>query len=540
MSSDGAPGRPLDAALGYLARGWSVIPLRSTGTTEDRKRPAVEWKAYQAAAPTEDEVRQWWRDNPWAGVAVVTGSVSRLVVLDLDGPRAKALLNARGLTLPRTATVRTGKGYHVYYRYAGGDIGCRTRLLSDASGSAVDVRGEGGYVVAPPTQHGSGKRYTWVVPPEELAAVPPELEEWLLSATVPDPSTPESPDWWGAVAGGVSEGARNEAAARVAGYFARATHGDPEATSRAVSLWNARNTPPLPESELAGVVHSILRREVVRQRAEVAKAAPRLELVSGERLAAELEHADPRHGTTVPVPGIDLIGGLVPGELVVVAGRPGAGKTSLATMLTAQACLAKYIPTLVVTTELSRRQWGFWTAAASWRCPVEHLDRPLPRALLGLFRAAPLTVCDAGAPSIADIRAAAEATLGVRLLIVDHVGRVSGGRRETRTLEVGDVARGLKALARDLDCTVVALCQLNRDIENREDKRPRLSDLRDSGEVEQEADAVLFLYPPRPFDKTAPSRELVLALEKFRHGGLADLRVRFLPASHRFERVGAE
>lgn len=520
----------LDAALDYQRRGWSVIPLRG-------KKPIIKsWREFQETAATPEEIRAWWAAHPDASVGIVTGSVSRLVVLDFDGPRAAQLLRTR-VDLPRTATVRTGRGFHVYYEHSGGEIGNAARILA-AGDSAVDVRGEGGYVVAPPSVHESGRIYSWAVPPEEIIPLPAEIEELLLDHQAGgSPISTDSGNWWPQVAAGVPKGRRNDAAAQVGGYFARLTRGDREAVSRALQLWNVHNDPPLPAAEISTVASSVCTREAVKLRAEVARSMPRIEVICGAQLASELAKHDPRSGIAVKTPGVADLGGLVPGELLVVAGRPGAGKTSLAAQLCAEVALGLRISTLVISTELSRRQWGWWTAASAWCADVNSL-RPPPGPLLDAFRQAPLSVVDAGAPTIAEVRAIAEATMGVRLVIVDHVGRIVGGRRETRTLEVGDVARGLKALAKDTGATVLALCQLNRGVEAREDKRPRLSDLRDSGEVEQEADSVTFLYSTGRTEKGSGPRPVTMAVEKNRHGPLLDVRATFHPPQHRFTREG--
>jgi len=127
---------------------------------------------------------------------------------------------------------------------------------------------------------------------------------------------------------------------------------------------------------------------------------------------------------------------------------------------------------------------------------------------------------DAGAPSLATVLGqihAVRATRGIRLVVLDHIGKVSGSRKETRSLEVGDVARGLKAVAKDLRIPVLAVCQLNRLVESRNVKRPQLSDLRESGEIEQEADAVLLLWTPEERIKQ-PKLTVYLTLAKNRHG----------------------
>ena len=526
--------RALDLALQYHAVGWSVIPLRPLGDADNRKKPAIEsWKEFQKTAADEDQVRAWW-ENGMYGVGIITGSVSRLVVIDFDGPRAGALLKSRGLELPRTATVKTGNGYHSYYRYTGADIGNRAKILTDGNDSAVDVRGEGGYVVAPPSVHGSGREYQWVIPVEEIVELPPALEEFLLTLELGFARESEGP-WWESVGGGVDEGARNDSAARVAGYFLAKTNGDEEAAFRALTLWNKQNTPPLPDSELRIIIKSVGKREGAKQKAAIEKALPRIEVLDGEQLANELSVRVPRHGLHVDIPGLDAVGGMVEGDLITVAGRPGMGKSTWACQLSTLACLDKHIPTFIVSTEMSRSAWGTWMMTVAAGCPCHELPWPRPESLLNVFRRAPLSLCDAGSITIQDIKALVESRPGVRLVIVDHIGRVGGGRKESRTLEVGDVIRGLKSIAKDNHCTVVNLCQLNREIEGREGKRrPRLSDLRESGEIEQESDSVIFLYSPFVIDKSAPFREMKLAVEKYRHGPLADIDVTFLLAERKF------
>ena len=159
----------INSALEYCTQGWSVIPLKPRG-----KRPLVEWESYQGIAAGEDEIREWWDKWPDANIGVITGSVSGLVVIDLDGDGGAQLFEQYGLTMQRTGVVQTGKGYHGYYAYFDTDIGNRARWLSNSSCS-VDVRGEGGYVVAPPSIHESGRVYQWVRPSAQIVALPQQL-----------------------------------------------------------------------------------------------------------------------------------------------------------------------------------------------------------------------------------------------------------------------------------------------------------------------------------------------------------------------------
>ena len=209
----------LESSLDYVGRGYSVIPLRFDGDTANRKRPLLSsWLEFQLDPPSALQIHSWWEKWPEANVGIVTGSVSGLVVVDLDGRNATELLKAKGLVIPETAAVQTGNGYHAFFSYGGSErIQNRTRMLFDDN-SAVDVRGEGGYVVAPPSVHGSGRIYKWARQLDELKPLPSQLEEFLLIGSVQDQEL--NGTWWETVKGGVESGARNDSAARVAGYWA--------------------------------------------------------------------------------------------------------------------------------------------------------------------------------------------------------------------------------------------------------------------------------------------------------------------------------
>lgn len=184
--------------LRYLALGWSVIPLQARGklpesrllpTVEDEAEPSKRkrsWKPYQTTAPTQAEVEAWWR-NPSLNVGIVTGQVSGIVVLDLDNPLA--IRTAYDWGVPQTPTVATGKGLHLYFRCLDTAIGNRANF---ASVEGFDFRGEGGYVVAPPSLHPEGRTYEWLHSPEDvaLAEMPEWLQTLLLKDAVPTPNAP--------------------------------------------------------------------------------------------------------------------------------------------------------------------------------------------------------------------------------------------------------------------------------------------------------------------------------------------------------------
>lgn len=524
----------LDAALDYARRGWSVIPLRFSGSVEDQKRPLLEsWEPYQHERASEDQVRAWWTKFPLANIGLVMGAVSGLIALDLDGPNAVALLHEAKVFLTKTAAVQTKRGYHAFYQHPGYPVSNRAKLLSDGDGSGVDVRGDGGYVVAPPSVHGTGWVYQWVVPIEEgVLPLPPGVVSLLTRATHGSQNHAET-GWFEQVWNGVPEGQRNDAAARLAGYWLHVTTGNEEATCRAMRLWASQCTPPMDEREVSTVVQSIARRDAATRAHEVGKGLPRHQVIEGSQWADELRVTPARQGAMVSVPGWTGLNGLVPGDLVVIAGRPGMGKSTYGCQLAVDACLRNHLPTWIVSTEMTRAQWGEWMAAIVAEKSTAMLPRPLPDTILSWFRQAPIAVTDSGTMTIQELRSLAQGRLGVKLIIVDHLTRLSGTRKENRVLEVGEIARGLKALAKDLHCTVVALCQLNRRVEGDDTRRPRLADLRESGEIEQEADAVILLWTPeREIHKVL--LPMYLSYAKNRHGPLAHYSVTFDKLGRKF------
>lgn len=242
------------AALRYAARGWSVVPVEPAG-----KRPIVPWLELQQRRATPAEIETWYALRPDANVAIVTGAISGLVVVDVDvlrgGPASvEAWVRAHG-PLPATVEALTGGGgRHLYFRHPGRPTANRAGLAA-----GVDLRGDGGCVVAPPSLHASGRRYAWVEggAPDETDIAP--MPEWLQRLTHPHAGHPGHPlaHWRDLVRQGVEEGTRNSALASLAGHLL--WHGvDPQVALELLLAWNrARCRPPLSDEEVASVVSSI-------------------------------------------------------------------------------------------------------------------------------------------------------------------------------------------------------------------------------------------------------------------------------------------
>jgi Bifunctional DNA primase/polymerase, N-terminal/Primase C terminal 1 (PriCT-1) len=244
------------AAFDYAARGWSVIPIEAHG-----KRPIVAWQEFQRRIATSDEIADWFRRWPRANVAIVTGAVSGLVVLDIDpqhgGADSVAELEAMHDRLPPTVAAATGGGgRHLYFLHPRAGVRNKVGLAP-----GIDVRADGGCVVAPPSTHPSGRRYVWIHAraPDELPLAP--LPGWLHALIRDGGNRPGHPlaHWRELARDGVREGQRNNTIASFAGHLL--WHGvDPEVVLHLLLAWNrSRCVPPLPDDEVARVVESIVR-----------------------------------------------------------------------------------------------------------------------------------------------------------------------------------------------------------------------------------------------------------------------------------------
>lgn len=206
------------------------------------------------------------------------------------------------------------------------------------------------------------------------------------------------------------------------------------------------------------------------------------------------------------IPDLDAFTqGLKPGQMVVVAGRPAMGKTTLAMNIAADVAIVQRKPVVVISLEMSKKQLMDRLLAAVGGIPLPSLktgecadDHKTELAAASLkLRDAPIAVSDVPVMTMPRIRSIARRQAhrmgGMGLVVIDYLGLVEG-EGKGRTEDVTAMSRQIKLLARELDCPVLILSQLNRGCESRPDKRPVLSDLRESGAIEQDADIVMFVY----------------------------------------------
>lgn len=246
----------LGAALELAARGWSVLPMEARG-----KRPLVAWRGLQERPAAPAEVEAWFGEHPEANLGVVTGVVSGLVVIDVDpahgGAQSLAQLEIEHGSLPRTVEALTGcGGRHLYFAHPAGVVPNRTGIAP-----GIDVRGDGGCVVAPPSIHPSGRRYAWAMRRAPGQAPLAPLPAWLAALVrKPDAGHAHPLQYWrDLVRRGVTEGVRNNTIASLAGHLL--WHGvDAPVALELLLAWNRlRCDPPLADEEVARVLESIAR-----------------------------------------------------------------------------------------------------------------------------------------------------------------------------------------------------------------------------------------------------------------------------------------
>ena len=274
-----------------------------------------------------------------------------------------------------------------------------------------------------------------------------------------------------------------------------------------------------------------------------------------DNLEALVERGEAITGTPTGFTDFDeLTSGLQPNALVVVGARPGMGKTSFALGMAGHAALEAHRPVLFFSLEMSRLELTQRLLCSEARVDSTRVRngrlteddwRRISHAI-GRLGEANLWIDDNPNVTVMEIRSKArrlQSKVGqLGMIVVDYIQLMSGrAGAESRQVEVAEISRGLKILARELECPVVALAQLNRGLEQRADKRPMLSDLRESGSLEQDADVVTFLYRDEQYHADSPDRgtaEVLVA--KHRAGPTGMVRLAFLDHYTKFANMARE
>jgi|GEM_PF-6706101 len=271
----------LEAALKYAELGLSVLPIGRN------KKACIKWERYQKTPATPDEIRQWWKQWPDANIGIATGHLSGIFSLDFDSPDAKAIWEERFEQMPPGLWYTTGRGSQYWFSFPSYGLGNKSAVMQN-----VDIRGEGGYTIVPPSVHANGKVYSWgnisalEYGLDELSEMPAEMLKYCKDArnTTSAPGTAPmewttkkdstvikdregtSVDWYNdLLLHGAEKGSRNASATKLVGrmvyLYAKDGMGKEEMLEPLVNsmlTWNERNKPPLAEKEIRTVCNSII------------------------------------------------------------------------------------------------------------------------------------------------------------------------------------------------------------------------------------------------------------------------------------------
>ena len=265
----------------------------------------------------------------------------------------------------------------------------------------------------------------------------------------------------------------------------------------------------------------------------------------------EIEQARGRDGSFTGIPtGFqqldELTNGLMGGQMIVLAARPAMGKSTLALDFARSAAIKHNMPTIFFSLEMGRNEIAMRLMSAEGAVPLQNMrkgtldsrDWTTIASTRGRINDAPLYIDDSPNMTLVEIRAKCrrlKQRVGLKMVIIDYLQLMSSGKKvESRQQEVSEFSRALKLLAKELKVPVIALSQLNRGSEQRQDKRPQVSDLRESGSIEQDADMVMLLHRDSVYDKDVRPGEADLIIAKHRNGPTATLDLAFQGHFSRF------
>ena len=250
-----------------------------------------------------------------------------------------------------------------------------------------------------------------------------------------------------------------------------------------------------------------------------------------------------------------MTSGLQPGDLIVLAARPSMGKTALAINIAEHVALNEGLPVAVFSMEMGASQLAVRIVGSIGRIDQGHLrtgklsDDEWPRLTEAIEKLRNVSLHIDETPGLtpselrANARRLARQCGKLGLIVVDYLQLMSGSSSnggDNRATEIGEISRGLKMLAKELQCPVIALSQLNRSVETRTDKRPMMSDLRESGAIEQDADVIMFIYRDDYYNKESKEPGVAeIIIGKQRNGPTGTVKLAFLKPLTKFESLAS-
>ena len=273
-----------------------------------------------------------------------------------------------------------------------------------------------------------------------------------------------------------------------------------------------------------------------------------------DRIDQLFQRDNPITGVATGFYEIDMMtSGMQPSDLIIVAGRPSMGKTAFAVNIAQNAAVKEKLPVAIFSMEMPAEQLAMRMLSSIGRIDQHKVrtgklgddDWPRLTHAVGILSEVNLFIDDTPALSPGELRTRCRRLArehGLGLVVIDYLQLMQvHGSKENRATEISEISRSLKALAKELQVPVVALSQLNRSLEQRTDKRPVMSDLRESGAIEQDADVIMFIYRDEVYDEDSPDKGIAeIIIGKQRNGPIGIRKLRFFGEYTTFENLAYE
>jgi KaiC/GvpD/RAD55 family RecA-like ATPase len=531
------------AAVYYAGLGWPVFPL-----VPGEKLPLLSKKrggngVLDATTDTET-VTAWWTKYPDANIGLATGRDADLYVVDIDDALGEDALLRYG-ALPPTPESHTGKGRHLLFSYKGG------RNTAGRLGPKIDTRGEGGYIVAPPSLHPNGGRYRWVTPPHKapVAPLPQSIVDQLESvAGSIAPAEGARSSALEVVLNGVAEGGRNQALTEYVGRLFAMGHRELEVLKIARSVNATEFRPPLGNAEVEAVVNSVasahLRNHGRGPAGTIVPVGPTPMVTVGVDVFDAMLHKAQQPVDALPTMwptwnrACRMYGGgvgLARGWHVVAAGGAGVGKSLVALNMTAEALLGGHSVGWV-SLEMSREQLLLRLLGIATGRKLRDME---PGAMFDpdAFTAASFELMDkmnmAGSRLVMAERPSRDVVevdrlmgeaidQGCRLIIVDYLQLVSVNEAPKMDDAMRRVSATVQSRAYRQNVNTLALSQLNRSTTADRDNAPTIYGLMGGSSLENDADQIILLDHTSK-KQTPEGITLNAELAKNRHGEVATI-----------------
>lgn len=491
----------------YAQQGWQSFPCKPQDKT-----PLVKWA--DVATTEENMLVGWWDTNPSANIAIACGKRSGIVVLDVDAAHGgheslTELLLEHG-ALPTTPMSKTGGGgEHIFFKHPGIEI----RNSAGKLGRGLDIRGDGGYVIAPPSVHPNGTRYEWEVRPSQVELA--DMPEWmieLLKEKNPPPILKTEDEQ-------IVTGERNNYLTQIAGSMRRKGLSE-DSIFAALQVHNREKcSPALSDGEVFQIAHSVGRYEP-QDEVKVAQPLPSAMGVI-EILEAEIRERErnPKEvwGINYAWPFISKItGGKQKGELIILAGEPGVGKSwwahqdALFTAIGSPSKKIEPVPTLIWSGEMQRKQVyrrffemlgvpkrAMLTGKMSGRDPqtnqlYDHWQ--IFNEAKAIVMNSPIYVADSSL-DLKDARELLEREMrnhGIEQVVFDYDWLINApGSNEIEQSQ--NTSRAMKQLSRDLDLSVILISSVNKTGMDSTNENVTKSNVSGSGKKLHDADVIYIL-----------------------------------------------